>query len=128
MSKVRPHVAVVALVIDDKGRFLMGKRDSNLGEYYSPPGGVVNEDETYAHAAIRRVREETGLQIDESHVDYSDLVFTYELDVHFFKITDCKGDIKILEPKCQSWHFFSREELNDLQLTHSMKKWLETNC
>jgi len=55
-------VAVTAVVLDDAGRVLMIQRtDNNL---WAVPGGAQEVGETPTEAAIREVREETGLEVE----------------------------------------------------------------
>lgn len=63
-NPIRPFVGVGAVVID-KGRVLLVRRAKppKAGEW-SLPGGAQKLGETTAEAAIREVREETGLTTD----------------------------------------------------------------
>lgn len=55
-------VAVSAFVQDDEGRILMIRRtDNNL---YSIPGGMVEPGESLTQAAVREVKEETGVDVE----------------------------------------------------------------
>jgi ADP-ribose pyrophosphatase YjhB (NUDIX family) len=54
-------LAVNAAVIDDAGRVLLTQRDDF--EVWCLPGGVVEEGESLAAAAVREVAEETGLEV-----------------------------------------------------------------
>jgi len=51
--------AAGCLVVDDKGRFLLGKR-SDCG-MWATPGGHVEEDESFEEAALRELREEANI-------------------------------------------------------------------
>ena len=54
-------VAVSAFIQDNEGRILMIRRtDNNL---YSIPGGEVEPGETLTQAAVREVKEETGIDV-----------------------------------------------------------------
>ncbi|MEQ0560333.1 NUDIX domain-containing protein [Amycolatopsis sp. NEAU-NG30] len=55
-------VAVSAFIQDDEGRILMIRRTDN--DLYSIPGGQMELGETLAQAAVREVREETGIECE----------------------------------------------------------------
>ncbi|MGH3916211.1 MAG: NUDIX domain-containing protein [Pseudonocardiaceae bacterium] len=54
-------VAVAAVALDDAGRVLMIQRTDN--ELWAVPGGAQEVGETCTEAAVREVREETGLDV-----------------------------------------------------------------
>jgi len=54
-------VAVSAFIQNEHGRILMIRRTDN--DMYSIPGGQVEPGETLTQAAIREVKEETGIDI-----------------------------------------------------------------
>jgi|GEM_PF-488596 len=59
----RPRVGVGVFIFRD-GKFLMGKRRNAHGDgSWSIPGGNLEFGESYAQAAIREAREETGLEV-----------------------------------------------------------------
>jgi 8-oxo-dGTP pyrophosphatase MutT (NUDIX family) len=53
--------AVSAVVADDEGRILLHRRSDNVK--WSIPGGRVELGESVADAAVREVREETGIEV-----------------------------------------------------------------
>ncbi|MDQ3150184.1 MAG: NUDIX domain-containing protein [Actinomycetota bacterium] len=55
-------VAVTAVVLDDAGRVLMIQRTDN--DLWAIPGGAQEIGETSTEAAVREVREETGLDVE----------------------------------------------------------------
>ncbi|MGW4395728.1 NUDIX hydrolase [Amycolatopsis nivea] len=59
-------VAVSAFIQDDDGRILMIRRTDN--DLYSIPGGQLELGETLSQAAVREVREETGMECKVSGV------------------------------------------------------------
>lgn len=59
-------VAVSAFIQDDDGRILMIRRTDN--DLYSIPGGQLELGETLAEAAVREVREETGIECEVTGV------------------------------------------------------------
>jgi ADP-ribose pyrophosphatase YjhB (NUDIX family) len=59
-------VAVSAFIQDEEGRILMIRRTDN--DLYSIPGGQLELGETLAQAAVREVREETGIECEVTGV------------------------------------------------------------
>ena len=66
--------AVAAIVTDDAGRVLLCQQ-SQGHRRWGLPGGKVRENESPVHAAVRDIREETGMEIE-----MVDLVGLYQLD------------------------------------------------
>ena len=63
MDDLPRHVVAVFVFIRDENAILLVKQ--NYGKrYWSLPGGVVETGESISHAAIREVKEETGLEIE----------------------------------------------------------------
>ena len=59
-----PVPATEAVIVDDQGRVLLGRRAVDPGaNLWDFPGGFLNEDEEPVAALEREVREETGLEI-----------------------------------------------------------------
>lgn len=57
-----PH-ATVAVIIEQKGLFLMVEEIDNGQHVFNQPAGHVEEGETFEQAAIRETLEETGLNV-----------------------------------------------------------------
>lgn len=59
-------VAVSAFIQDEEERILMIRRSDN--DLYAIPGGQLELGETLANAAVREVREETGIECEVTGV------------------------------------------------------------
>lgn len=83
LGKLVFTVGAFAVVLDDRGRVLLGRRKDN--GLWTLPGGGVDEGETPWQAVIRETREETGVDVEVirlATVDWkratSDIVFVFE--------------------------------------------------
>lgn len=57
-------VAYVLLLDETNENILMVKNSGPIGSYYTLPGGAVEPGETLQQAAVREVKEETGLDVE----------------------------------------------------------------
>jgi 8-oxo-dGTP diphosphatase len=60
----RVDVVYVLLYDSDEENILMVKNKGSNSSYYTLPGGAVENGETLEDAAIREVKEETGLNVE----------------------------------------------------------------
>ncbi len=67
-SKKKRHVAVVAIIFNEKGHVLLTQRNDKKSPYshgkWQFPGGGIEQGEHPHQTAIREVQEETGLTIE----------------------------------------------------------------
>ncbi|GAB7388297.1 NUDIX domain-containing protein [Bacillaceae bacterium] len=131
IDEIRPGVAVI--IFDEQNRVLLQKRaDVRL---WGIPSGHVEPGETVEEAAIREVREETGLYIQITRLIgvYSDpesQVFHYPdgRAVHF--ITICfegkiiGGAMSCSSPETMELRFFCKDNLPS-NLLPMHPRWLE---
>lgn len=113
-----PRVGVGVIIQNEEGKILVGKRRGSHAPYYSIPGGSMELGETFEAAAIREVKEETGLNIkDITFVNVTNNIKTYhESGVHFVSINfitnKFEGSPRVMEPeKCESWQWLFPEEI-----------------
>lgn len=71
----RLRAAASAVIVDERGRILLQRRSDN--GRWGLPGGGVEIGESLASAAVREVREETGLDVEVTRLIgvYSDPAF-----------------------------------------------------
>jgi 8-oxo-dGTP diphosphatase len=118
-------LAVRVLLTDQYGKILIIKRSTdsktNPGKW-ELPGGKVNQDESFDHALIREVYEETNLKIELDHV-----VGASEQNLHIIRAVHIIMSGKIIEGELnlssehEGYAWVLMETLSDYELAD----WLE---
>jgi len=117
-APLRPKVGIGTIIIKNN-KILLGKRLNAHGEgSWALPGGHLEYQESWEECAIREVKEETNLNIENPKFVYiTNDIFAKERKHYitiFMQTNLVTGDLKILEPdKCQEWKWFKWEDLPD---------------
>jgi mutator protein MutT len=76
MKKIGPLIVGVAVIVNEKGNFLLSKRRSNVKEWqkWEVPGGIVEFGESVEDAVKREIKEELNIEIEI--IDTIDFVFS----------------------------------------------------
>ncbi|MCH8497577.1 MAG: NUDIX hydrolase [Marinobacter sp.] len=64
----KPHATVAVVVQDAEGRFLLVEELSHQQLVYNQPAGHIEEHESIFEAACREALEETGWQVELTHL------------------------------------------------------------
>ncbi|PVI00799.1 hypothetical protein DM02DRAFT_592290 [Periconia macrospinosa] len=118
---LHPRVAVIAIISDENGRVLAGRRLAPLGTgQYSFPGGHLDQGEEMFACAERETLEETGLKIRATKiVAVTNDIF--DADRHYITIfveaerLDPLQQPQRLEPnKCEGWEWKTWDDMRAL--------------
>ncbi len=76
MNRPKPTAGAIIYHPDDHKKIVLTKRNvSPFKDYWCLPGGHIELYETARDAAIREVKEETGLDFEPVYLDYFDEIF-----------------------------------------------------
>lgn len=130
---MRWPVPAVGLFVVKDGRVLLVRRGNEPGRgKWSLPGGRVRFGERSEDAAVREMREETGLEVRlRKVVDVVDVFWRGpegELLEHFvivdFEAEVVGGELRASDDAIDA-RWFSPEELEGIEMTDSTKEFLE---
>ncbi|PHM45983.1 NADH pyrophosphatase [Xenorhabdus mauleonii] len=111
-------VGVGVIIVNDNGEILLGKRTSQHAPYWSIFGGHVDPGESFEECAIREIKEEIGLTIQDPKVyGICNNLETYrEEGKHTVSVCllaqYCGGEPQLMEPeKCEQLIWCNPEHL-----------------
>ncbi|MER7518836.1 NUDIX domain-containing protein [Streptomyces sp. NPDC126499] len=121
-------VAASAVVTDDRGRILLQRRRDN--DLWALPGGGMDMADSLPGAAVREVKEETGLDVevtgligtytDPRHIiEYSDGEVRRQFNV-CFRARIIGGELGISDESTEL-RFVDPEELEKLPMHHTQR-------
>jgi 8-oxo-dGTP pyrophosphatase MutT (NUDIX family) len=112
------RVSIKALVLDEKGRFLLCREDDNRWDF--PGGGYDHADSSPREALIRELREEMGVEMATMEDTPSYFVTAKHRKGFFLANVFYKTTLKNLDitpsDECQEVQFFTPEEALKMEL------------
>jgi ADP-ribose pyrophosphatase YjhB (NUDIX family) len=95
------NTAVCVLILNtDKTKFLSVSLKEDHSDF-NLPGGKVEQNETFEEAAIREIKEETGLDVYNLNFLYKDIDVDYEVITYY--TLSYQGIINTLENHVVKW-------------------------
>ena len=126
----------IGVMILDGNKILLGHRSKNKKDTggifevdcWTLPGGKQEYNETFWQGAVREIKEETNLDIEDLHL--FDIADDISSDRHFLTIhiiaKKHSGDLKVMEPtKEDEWKWFNLDNLPD-KIYSPSKKFIES--
>ena len=117
-SRPRPHIGIGVIILNPAGQVLIGKREGSHAPFWSIPGGYLEAGESFETAAIREVKEETGLAIVNPVVlCVVNNIETYKAEgLHVISVCllakEFSGNLAVMEPdKCSGWQWCDPSDL-----------------
>ncbi len=124
--------------MNEEGNILIGKRINAHAPYYSIPGGHLEMGEKFEDGAVREIKEETDLDIENPEVIAvtNNLETHKECGLHYISVVllarSYKKELKIMEPeKCEEWLWVDPKELPEPHFDASrrgVRCYLENKC
>lgn len=118
-SCLRPHIGIGVILLNPAGQVLIGKREGSHAPYWSIPGGYLEPGESFESAAIREIKEETGLDIVKPTVlCVVNNLETYKAEgLHVISVCllakEFSGNLAVMEPdKCSGWRWCDPHSLS----------------
>lgn len=112
---------VRVIILNEKKEMLMVKQHHEKRDIWMVPGGAIEEGESSLEAAVREVKEETGIEVKIEHLIWhvEEVSERGQRFVNFFTAKIMGGSLKLgIDPEFDEGHqvlrevgFFSKEKI-----------------
>ncbi|TKD70936.1 NUDIX hydrolase [Pseudalkalibacillus hwajinpoensis] len=114
-------IAVVVMVVDEEGEILLVKNPHRGWEF---PGGYVDKEETLQMAAVREVREESGIEIEIIELVGVEQNSSKKRNVFVFKGRPVSGELSLSNETRDVGYFTFEESLSKMTLERFKERLL----
>jgi len=122
----------VGVIIEHNGKYLLMDRVSPPPGFASP-AGHIDEGEEPNEAAIREIREETGINIAQKDLEFiceEEIPWNYCRSIkghywYLYRATVDNEDIVIEKKEAKSMNWYTKEEMKELKLEEVWSYWFK---
>lgn len=133
LSKGEFIISITAWIVNKEGKILMTQRklDKVKGGMWEPTTGLVTSGETSKQGALRELKEEIGLELEEKDISLIKEIIEEREDLNFFRdIYLVNKEISIEEIKFNDGEvinakYVSIDEFNNMIKNKVAHEWLE---
>ena len=109
------HIGVVVVFIENSnGEFLIQKTSIEKGSEYSSTGGHVDAGETHLSSILREIKEELGMEVDESELEYLGFLL-YDKPIRFMYYLKKEIDIKAIVVQEEEVEFVKYMNIDEIK-------------
>lgn len=118
------YITVVIFIQDSMGKFLMQKRSDCKGGKWATTGGHPKSGESSLEGLVIEIKEELGLDIDDSKVKLFKTVKTNDdfYDLYYLKMDIDLKSIILQEEEVSEVKLLTTEEINELMKNGEFNK------
>lgn len=123
----KPKFEIVSCYVEHDGKILLLHRhkEKSQGEKWGVPAGKMDKGEEVTKAMIREAREETGIAIEPSELEYLNKVFVrypdYDFVYHMFRLKlPSKHSVKLSPKEHQDFCWLTPREALKMNLVDDL--------
>ena len=126
MTESQTLKLVVGCILQEEGRYLLvqEKLPKAYGKW-NLPAGHVDPGESTVHAAVREVKEETGLVVTADKEVFSEAIPERDREFHIFTAQIVGGTLIVQPDEIMDAQWFSLDEIYQLQKDDQLRsEWM----
>jgi ADP-ribose pyrophosphatase YjhB (NUDIX family) len=131
-KKFNPKFEVVSCFLQNNGQILLLHRNSDKpeGNTWGMPAGKINQQEKLYKAVLREVKEETGVKLEKSDINYFKELYVkypkYDFIYHIFEVSlKKKPEILINESEHKAYKWVKPEVALSMNCIEDLDKCIQ---